>query len=60
MEWKICTLLLQSTSMAIVDEATLLVSLEQHQQGRKWLLKTGWASSNAARRHYPAAPSILF
>ena len=28
-------------------------------QGRKWLWKTGWASSNAARRRCPAAPSIL-
>ena len=36
----------------------LLVNVDTF-QGRKWLPKTGWASSNAARRHYPAAPSIL-
>ena len=28
-------------------------------QGRNWLPKTGWASSNAARRCCPPAPSIL-
>jgi hypothetical protein len=28
-------------------------------QGRNWLPKTGWASSNATRRRCPAAPSIL-
>ena len=28
-------------------------------QGRKWLPKTGWASSTAARRRCPAAFSIL-
>ena len=28
-------------------------------QGRKWLPKTGWASSNVARRCRLAAPSIL-
>ena len=28
-------------------------------QGRNCLPKTGWASSNAARRHCPASPSIL-
>ena len=29
------------------------------QQGRKWLPKTGWASSNAARRRCPVVPCIL-
>ena len=28
-------------------------------QGRNWRPKTGWASSNAAQRRCPAAPSIL-
>ena len=28
-------------------------------QGRNWLSNTGWASSNAACRRWPTAPSIL-
>ena len=34
-------------------------SSQNSNQGRKWLPKTGWASSNAARRRYPVALSVL-